>query len=92
MGGLRIINIRCQNEALLLKHLSKFYNKDYIPWVIFAWEKYYINDSLSLKNARFSPWWKMVLSLNNLFKAIARVLLGDSYTILLREVFGLHIH
>ena len=32
-GGLRIINFRTQNKALLLKHLDKFYNKCDIPWV-----------------------------------------------------------
>jgi hypothetical protein len=28
MGCLGIINLRCQNEALLLKHLHNFYNKE----------------------------------------------------------------
>jgi hypothetical protein len=32
-GGLGIINLRSQNDALLLKHLDKFYNKKDIPWV-----------------------------------------------------------
>jgi hypothetical protein len=30
-GGLGVINLRLQNDALLLKHLSKFYNRADIP-------------------------------------------------------------
>jgi hypothetical protein len=33
-GGLSIIiNLRLQNDALLLKHLHKFYSKEDVPWV-----------------------------------------------------------
>jgi len=32
-GGLGIINLEKQNEALLMKNLDKFYNKKDIPWV-----------------------------------------------------------
>jgi hypothetical protein len=32
-GGLGIIDIRNQNNALLMKYLEKFYNKADIPWV-----------------------------------------------------------
>jgi hypothetical protein len=32
-GGLGIINLRSQNNALLLKHLDKFYNKIDVPLV-----------------------------------------------------------
>jgi hypothetical protein len=35
-GGLGIINTRAQNNAILIKHLDKFYNKD-IPWVKLIW-------------------------------------------------------
>jgi hypothetical protein len=31
-GGLGVINLWLQNDALLLKQLSKFYNKEDIPW------------------------------------------------------------
>jgi len=40
-GGLGIVNIRLQNDALLLKHLHKFYNQADIPWVQLVWFKYY---------------------------------------------------
>lgn len=32
-GGLGVLNLKTQNEALLLKYLHKFFNKADIPWV-----------------------------------------------------------
>ena len=32
-GGLGVLNLRTQNEALLLKHLHKFFNRADVPWV-----------------------------------------------------------
>jgi hypothetical protein len=32
-GGLGLKNLRIMNEALLIKHLHKFYNKEDVPWV-----------------------------------------------------------
>ena len=40
-GGLGVLNLRLQNDALLLKHLDKFYNRRDIPWVQLIWWKYY---------------------------------------------------
>jgi len=40
-GGLGVLNIKTQNEALLIKHLHNFFNKKDIPWVSLVWEKYY---------------------------------------------------
>lgn len=37
-GGLGIINIETQNQALLMKNLDKFFNKKDIPWVNIVWE------------------------------------------------------
>jgi hypothetical protein len=36
-----VINLHLQNDALLLKELSKFYNKEDIPQVQLVWSKYY---------------------------------------------------
>jgi hypothetical protein len=41
-GGLRVINLRLQNDALLLKQLNNFYNHCDIPWVNLIWAKYYL--------------------------------------------------
>jgi hypothetical protein len=40
-GGLGIINLKLQNQGLLIKHLHKFYNKADIPWVSLIWNSYY---------------------------------------------------
>lgn len=32
-GGLGVLNLQTHNEALMLKHLHKFFNKHDIPWV-----------------------------------------------------------
>ena len=45
-GGLGVLNLRTQNEALLLKYLHKFFNKVETPWVHLVWEKYYSNGAL----------------------------------------------
>ena len=45
-GGLSVLNLRTQNEALLLKHLHKFFNKIDTPWVALIWEKHYTNNKL----------------------------------------------
>lgn len=45
-GGLGIINLRAQNQALQLKHLDKLINKKDIPWVKLVWNTYYTNGKL----------------------------------------------
>ena len=40
-GRLGVIDLRTQNEALLLKHLMKFFTREDIPWVTLVWESYY---------------------------------------------------
>jgi hypothetical protein len=40
-GGVGILNLKVQNEALLLKYLHKFYNKVNTPWVKLIWNTYY---------------------------------------------------
>jgi hypothetical protein len=40
-GGLGVINLELQNQALLMKNLDKFFNMRDIPWVHLVWEKHY---------------------------------------------------
>jgi hypothetical protein len=42
-GGLGVINLSVQNDALLLKHLDKIYKKDDVQWVKLVWSKCYSN-------------------------------------------------
>jgi len=57
-GGLGVIDIEKQNEALLLKNLNKFFNKKDIPWVQLIWEKYYRNGKLLGHTKKGSFWWR----------------------------------
>lgn len=40
-GGLGVINLSLQNDALLLKQLDKFYRKENVQWVNLIWNRYY---------------------------------------------------
>jgi hypothetical protein len=42
-GGLGVIKLRLQNDALLMKILDKFFSKAYLPWVKLVWSQYYVN-------------------------------------------------
>jgi hypothetical protein len=53
-GGLGIINLQTQNDALLLKNLHKFFNKVDCPWVHLIWNNYYKNGKLPDHRARGS--------------------------------------
>lgn len=44
-GGLGVLNLKKQNEALMMKNLHKF-NGLGIPWVNLVWEKLYSNGKL----------------------------------------------
>jgi hypothetical protein len=80
-GGLRIINLRSHNDALLMKHLSKFYNKANIPWVRLIWNRYYTNRVPHAMREFGSFWWKDVLWLNIIFRGISKCELGDGSSV-----------
>jgi hypothetical protein len=46
LGGLGVLNLRTQNEALLMKSLHKVFNKHNLPWIKLIWECYYSNGKL----------------------------------------------
>jgi len=82
-GGLGVQNLRLQNDALLLKQLTKFYNKKDIPWVQQVWFKYYPNGKVPHATRETgSFWWKDLLRLSVLFRGIARCHIGDGSTVL----------
>jgi len=72
-GGLGIINLEVQNQALLMKNLDKFYNRQDIPWVNIVWEKHYPHDKLPGTIKKGSFWWRAVLKGLLKFKEMARV-------------------
>lgn len=82
-GGLGVLNLGTQNEALLLKFLDKFFNRKNIPWVQLVWEKYYKNGKLPDHIRRGSFWWRDILKLLDTYKGMAMINLGDGRTCLL---------
>lgn len=83
-GGLGVLNLRVQNEALLLKYFDKFYNRKDIPWVHLVWEKYYRNGRLPDHIKRGSFWWRDILQLLDTFKGSASVTLGKDLFFMVR--------
>jgi hypothetical protein len=56
-GGLGIIRLRLQNEALLMKNLHNFFSKDDLPYVQLIWWKYYPNGKVPDHTMKGSFWW-----------------------------------
>lgn len=79
-GGLGVLNLRTQNEAVLLKYLHKFYTKADIPWVHLIWEKYYQNGRLPNHTIKGSFWWRSVLRLLDNYKGMAVVSVSNGST------------
>jgi len=80
-GGLGVLNLRLHNDALLMKHLSKFYNKANLPWVQLIWSKYYTHKVPHAAREVGSFWWKDVLRLNIIFRGIAKCELGNGASV-----------
>jgi len=76
-GGLGVIDIRKQNEALLLKNLHKFFNRLDIPWVNLVWEKHYKHGKLPSHVKKGSFWWRDNLKLLDKFKEFTFITVGD---------------
>jgi hypothetical protein len=72
-GGLGIIEIEKQNDALLMKHLDEFYNNADTPWVTLTWSKFYSNTQTppQARSPVGSFWWKEILKLFNTFKTFS---------------------
>jgi hypothetical protein len=60
-GGMRVINLKSQNRALLIKHLDKFYNRRDIPWVNWIWNTYYSNGEVPHAISNKDSSWKDIL-------------------------------
>ncbi|KAG8062309.1 hypothetical protein GUJ93_ZPchr0003g17029 [Zizania palustris] len=81
-GGLGVLNLTGQNNALLMKHLDKLFNRANVPWVDLIWQTYYHNGTLPhLSSRRGSAWWKGIQRLCPLFLAIAKPLARNGTTI-----------
>lgn len=71
-GGLGIIDLKTQNNALLLKFLDKFYQKSDIPWVELTWSKLYANNQIppQTRGPVRSFWWKEIMNLFEDFQTL----------------------
>jgi hypothetical protein len=76
-GGLGVLHLDIQNNALMLKNLHKFYKKLDDPWVQLIWNSYYQDGSLPGAHSEGSFWWKYHLKLLDKFKGIGRCNIGD---------------
>lgn len=80
-GGLGVINLRLQNDALLLKQLHKFYNKEDVPWVKLICNTYYDGQAPHTCIEVGSFWWRDVMRLNIIYRGVARCTLGNGSTV-----------
>lgn len=72
-GSLGVLNLSTHNNALLLKNLHKFYNREETPWVHLVWEKYYANGKLPNHVRKGSFWWRNNIKVLNSYKGLASV-------------------
>lgn len=66
-GGLGVLNLKVQNQALLLKFLDKFYNRANLPWVHLIRESYYPSSIPHATPICGSFWWKQICKLMPVF-------------------------
>jgi hypothetical protein len=56
-GGLGLKNLRLMNEALLVNHLHKLYNKEDVPWVQLIWNTHYGSGPIPHATTDKSAFW-----------------------------------
>lgn len=82
-GGLGVITLYIQNVALLLKHLHKFYTAVGMPWVRLIWDSYYRAKVPHLNFNKGSFWWRDIIQLTDIFRAISHCIIQFGTTVLL---------
>lgn len=80
--SLGIVDIKVQNQALLLKKLFKSYNRFDVPWVKLVWNTYYNQEVPHASDSRGSFWWRDILQLSDIFIGVTRIKVGDGSTTL----------
>lgn len=80
-GGLGVIDLRLQNNALLIKNLHKFYNRHPIPWVTLR-SSYYVDKVPHALYLKGSFWWRDVLQFVDIFRGLSQCTVGDGKTCL----------
>jgi hypothetical protein len=80
-GGLEVLRLDTQNDALLLKFLHKFFNSYDLPWVNLIWNKYYSSRGLPGHRTIGSFWWKSMIKLLHNFKGLVHPIIGNGRSI-----------
>jgi hypothetical protein len=80
-GGLGVLRLESQNEALLIKLLHKFFNHSDLPWVHLIWNNYYLIRGLPGNRSVGSFWWKSIVKLLPNFKGLAIPAIGNGRSI-----------
>ena len=76
-GGLGVLNLKVQNDVMLLKMLHKFYNQIDTPWVKLIWDTYY-SDAIPHATAPCgSFWWRELVKLMPTYRGVTKVLIND---------------
>ena len=81
-GGLGIIDIRVQNQGLLLKQLHKFYNRMDLPWVKLIWSAYYVGLVPHATDQCGSFWWRDIIQLAPIYRGVTSMEVRDGSTVL----------
>jgi len=81
LGGLGVINLSLQNDALLIKQLDKFYRKENIQWIKLIWQKYYVDIVPHLAREKGSFWWKDILRLHVKYRGITHCIPNKGHAI-----------
>lgn len=75
------MNLTAFNDALLLKHLYKFFNRQNLPWVPLIWHSYYAGLVPHALGNRGSFWWRDIMKLEGKFRDFAKAILGDGRSV-----------
>jgi hypothetical protein len=76
-GGLGLKNLRIMNDAILIKYLHKFYNKEDVPWVQLIWNTHYFNGLVPHASPeKGSFWFRDLMKFNDHFRGIAMTTIG----------------
>lgn len=81
-GGLGVLNLKVQNDAMLLKLLHKFYNQLDIPWVKLIWDTYYVDAVPHARPTCGSFWWRELVKLMPIYRGVTKVIIKSGATAL----------
>jgi hypothetical protein len=81
-GGLGVINLEIQNDALLMKHLFSFFSHRDTPWVKMVWQAYYQHSVPHASVPVGSFWWRDVCNLFTTFRSITKISPGIGNSVL----------